>query len=109
MAEINLTNEESFDLVNSKLTENYNSILNNMSVVSNMIKSNPENNELKELLYNLSLSASEIIGTQISFTYSYADKEYRDSMVDRLMEKRKNLLQEVTMDLENSNNVSRGR
>lgn len=103
------SSEEKFDLVYQKLSGNYDDVLNNMRIVSDMIKKDKDNVDLRNLLFSLAEVATKIIGTQISFVYSYAEGEYLDMYVDRLNEKRQEILSDVATDLYSIDNKGRGR
>lgn len=109
MAETNRLNVDTFDLIYQSLNRNYDAILKNMASVSNMLKQNPENEGLKEILYSLSESAISIIGTQMSLLTTCEDRQYIANEESKLIEKRSDLLKAVSEDLANADRSAKIR
>lgn len=101
---------EKFELVEQRLIENYNDIMGQMGLVSKMMKENPQNSDLKNLLCGLAETATKIISTQISFAHTYApDERYKERVIEKLMKKRQQLLSDVATDLTNVEEKSKTR
>ena len=109
MSSTNFTNEEKFEIVYQKLSDNYNAILENMASVGNLVKRDSKNIELKDLLYNLAEVATKIIGTQISFAYAYGDEKTKEIVVNKLSSKRQMLLSEIATELRDIENKRKAR
>lgn len=91
--------KDKIKLVLDNLTNNYNDVITQMKTTLEMVKQNPNNKELVNLLYSLTGVATKIIGTQISFSYIYVDEKEREQIVDKLMEKKQQLLSSVATEL----------
>ena len=101
--------EENYSVVEKRLNENYENILSQMGLVSSMIKSNPENIGLKNILYGLAETANKIIATHIDFAFLYCDERYKENVIARLNEKQMYLRYQVAIELEEVENRGRTR
>lgn len=109
MTNISYTDQEKVDLVFECLSNNFNDVINQMTNVSEIIKKDPNNTELKNLLYSLAATATKIIGTQISFTHVYVAEKDKENIIDKLMEKKQQLLSKVATELSDLNTKTKSR
>lgn len=91
--------KDKINLMLENLTNNYNDVIMQIKSALEIVKKEPNNKDLVNLLYSLTGVATKIIGTQISFSYIFVDEKEREQIVDKLMEKKQQLLSSIATEL----------
>lgn len=89
---------DSFDFIFDNMSKNYENLENVMSAVYLLLQSNPENQELINILGALGSIGEGMISQQIDFTDAYCQDDIKYDVIDNLSSRKEALAASIERD-----------